>query len=391
MENYKFIILMIIVDIIILIISEILMKKYLKRKMLFPKTRLIKGSGVTNDDLDINNSVFLHMTDGIIAFDRNGVVILINPAAKQMMNISPQDTTFEDIFGRLHINLEKIIYLENWTNTEERISIDDRFLNVYFAPFKKDNDKTVGVIAVLQDITEHVKLDNMRKEFIADVSHELKTPIALIQGYSEGLLENVNTDEESRKFYAEVILDEATKMDKMVRQLIELTKLEYENREFNNRNFNIVELEKEICRSSKVMLEEKGVNVEFETSDVINVYADDFYISQCITNYLTNAIKHVEKVDGEKVIKITNTIIKDKARITVFNTGENIEKENLSRIWNRFFKVDESRNREDGGSGIGLSIVKAIMNNYGNDFGVENKPNGVEFYFDIDLERKDKN
>ena len=189
MENYKFIILMIIIDIIILIISEILMKKYLKRKMLFPKTRLIKGSGVTNDDLDINNSVFLHMTDGIIAFDRNGVVILINPAAKQMMNISPQDTTFEDIFGRLHINLEKIIYLENWTKTEERFQIEDRFVNVYFAPFKKENDRTVGVIAVIQDITEHVKLDNMRKEFIADVSHELKTPITSIMGYADTLLE----------------------------------------------------------------------------------------------------------------------------------------------------------------------------------------------------------
>ena len=246
-------------------------------------------------------------------------------------------------------------------------------------------------IELERDIERKSKIDEMRKSFISDVSHELKTPIALIQGYSEGLLENVNTDEESRKFYAEVILDEATKMDKMVRQLIELTKLEYENREFNNRNFNIVELEKEICRSSKVMLEEKGVTVEFETVDVINVYADDFYISQCITNYLTNAIKHVEEVDGEKTIKITNTINNDKVRVTVFNTGENIEEENLSRIWNRFFKVDESRNREDGGSGIGLSIVRAIMNNYGNDFGVENKTNGVEFYFDIDLERKDKN
>ena len=139
------------------------------------------------------------------------------------------------------------------------------------------------------------------------------------------------------------------------------------------------------------MIEEKGANVKFETDDVINVYADDFYISQCITNYLTNAIKHVEEGDGEKNIKITNTIINDKVRITVFNTGRNIEEENLSRIWNRFFKVDESRNREDGGSGIVLSIVRAIMNNYGNDFGVENKPNGVEFYFDIDLERKDKN
>ena len=246
-------------------------------------------------------------------------------------------------------------------------------------------------IELERDIERKSKIDEMRKSFISDVSHELKTPIALIQGYSEGLLENVNTDEESRKFYAEVILDEATKMDKMVRQLIELTKLEYENREFNNRNFNIVELEKEICRSSKVMLEEKGVTVEFETADVINVYADDFYISQCITNYLTNAIKHVEEVDGEKTIKITNTINNDKVRVTVFNTGENIEEENLSRIWNRFFKVDESRNREDGGSGIGLSIVRAIMNNYGNDFGVENKTNGVEFYFDIDLERKHKN
>ena len=138
------------------------------------------------------------------------------------------------------------------------------------------------------------------------------------------------------------------------------------------------------------MIEEKGVNIQFETDDVINVYADDFYISQCITNYLTNAIKHVEEVDGEKVIKITNKIVNDKARITIFNTGRNIEEENLSRIWNRFFKVDESRNREDGGSGIGLSIVRAIMNNYGNDFGVVNKQNGVEFYFDIDLEREDR-
>ena len=133
------------------------------------------------------------------------------------------------------------------------------------------------------------------------------------------------------------------------------------------------------------LINEKGANVEFETADVINVYADDFYISQCITNYLTNAIKHVEEVNGEKIIKITNTIINDKVRITVFNTGRNIEEENLSRIWNRFFKVDESRNREDGGSGIGLSIVRAIMNNYGNNYGVVNKEDGVEFYFELDL------
>ncbi len=242
-------------------------------------------------------------------------------------------------------------------------------------------------IELEKDIEKKSKIDEMRKSFISDVSHELKTPIALIQGYSEGLLENVNSDPESRKFYAEVILDETNKMDKMVKQLLELTKLEYEKREFNNSTFNIVELEKEIVRTSQVMLDEKGVKVEFETEDKIEVFADDMYISQIVTNYLTNAIKHVKEINGEKYIKITNTVLKDKekVRVTLFNTGNNISEENLTRVWNRFFKADEARNRDDGGSGIGLSIVRAIMNNYGNDFGVENKDNGVEFYFEVDL------
>lgn len=242
-------------------------------------------------------------------------------------------------------------------------------------------------IELEKDIEKKSKIDEMRKSFISDVSHELKTPIALIQGYSEGLLENVNSDPESRKFYAEVILDETNKMDKMVKQLLELTKLEYEKREFNNIEFNIVELEKEIVRTSQVMLEEKDVKVEFETDENIDVFADDMYISQIITNYLTNAIKHVKEVYSDKYIKITNTVLQDKGkvRVTVFNTGNNISKENLTRIWNRFFKADEARNRDDGGSGIGLSIVRAIMNNCGNDFGVENKENGVEFYFEVDL------
>ena len=243
-------------------------------------------------------------------------------------------------------------------------------------------------IELERDIEKKSKIDEMRKSFISDVSHELKTPIALIQGYSEGLLENVNDDPESRKFYAEVILDETNKMDKMVRQLIELTKLEYEKREFNNRTFNIVELEKEIVRTSKVMIDEKQTEVIFETPDKIDVFADDMYLSQIITNYLTNAIKHVKDIDGEKYIKITNVVLQDKqkARVTVFNTGENISEENLNRIWNRFFKADEARNRDDGGSGIGLSIVRAIMNNYGNDYGVKNKTKGVEFYFEVDLQ-----
>ncbi len=242
-------------------------------------------------------------------------------------------------------------------------------------------------IELEKDIEEKSKIDEMRKTFISDVSHELKTPIALIQGYSEGLLENVNSDEESRKFYVEVILDETNKMDKLVKQLLELMKLEYGKREFNNTTFDIVELEKEVIRKSQVMLEENQIELEFEEKQEIHVIADEFYIEQVLTNYITNAIKNVKEKLGKKKIKIYNKIDteQNKVCIKVFNTGENIKEENLNRIWKRFYKVDESRNREDGGTGIGLSLVKAIMSNYNDDYGVNNVEDGVEFYFELDM------
>lgn len=242
-------------------------------------------------------------------------------------------------------------------------------------------------IELEKDIEEKSKIDEMRKSFISDVSHELKTPIALIQGYSEGLLENVNNDEESRRFYAEVILDETNKMDKLVKQLLELMKLEYGKREFNDKKFNIVEVEKEIIRKTQVIQDEKQVKVILDTPDEINVFADDFYIEQVIGNYMTNAIKHVEEVNGEKYIKIQNEVDveKNKVIIRVFNTGKNIAEEHINRIWNRFYKVDQSRNRNDGGTGIGLSFVKAVMQNYKKGYGVINKENGVEFYIELEL------
>lgn len=238
-----------------------------------------------------------------------------------------------------------------------------------------------------KDIEEKSQIDEMRKSFISDVSHELKTPIALIQGYSEGLIENVNSDEESRKFYAEVILDEATKMDALVKRLLELMKLEYGKMKFNNKEFDVVELENEILRKSQVMMEKENVKLENKVEGEIKVYADDFYIDQVLTNYITNAIKYSIEVNGEKRVRIENELLpdKNKVRIKIFNTFDEFSEEDMVRIWNRFYKVDESRNRDKGGSGIGLSLVKAIMNNYGNSYGVKNVAGGVEFYFELDL------
>lgn len=238
-----------------------------------------------------------------------------------------------------------------------------------------------------KDIEKKSKIDEMRKQFISDVSHELKTPIALIQGYAEGLVENVNADEESRLFYANVILDEANKMDALVKQLLELMKLEYGKREFNNSNFNIVSLIQEVIMKCNMMLDENNIKVNFDSTKEIMVYADPFYIEQIITNYLTNAIKYSKEINQEKRIDI-NILLNfetNKIRINVFNTGENIDENELQRIWGRFYKLDSSRNREKGGTGIGLAFVKAIMSNYKNKYGAINKENGIEFYFELDM------
>ncbi len=274
------------------------------------------------------------------------------------------------------------------TDTEDEINELGRSINTM-------SDKLETTIKQLQksnielekDIEEKSKIDDMRKQFISDVSHELKTPIALIQGYAEGLIENVSTDEESRRFYAEVILDETNKMDRLVKQLLELMKLEYGKKEFNNEKFDINELINEVIRKCEVMLQKNNIQVEFKSKKPIYVWADEFYIEQVVTNYFTNAIKHTEEIGNNKKIKITVKQLNDKMRITVFNTGKTIPEEDLTRIWGRFYKVDSSRNRQDGGTGIGLALVKAIMNNYQNEYGVNNKKDGVEFYFDVDIPR----
>ena len=201
------------------------------------------------------------------------------------------------------------------------------------------------------------------------------------------MVENVNADDESREFYANVILDEANKMDRLVKQLLDLMKLEYGKREFNNENFDIVTVINDVIKKCNRMLEEKNINLKFECEQPKYVYADVFYVEQIITNYLTNAIKYSKEINGERRIEVTVTenMSSKKIRVNIFNTGDNIDEAELQRIWGRFYKIDSSRNRENGGTGIGLAFVKAIMNNYKNDYGAINKEDGIEFHFELDM------
>lgn len=250
---------------------------------------------------------------------------------------------------------------------------------------RKNNDE------LEKDIEEKSKIDEMRKQFISDVSHELKTPISLIQGYAEGLLENVNKDEDSRKFYAEVIIDESKKMDNMVKQLLELMKLEYQEKKMNDIEFDLNEMIEEEIRRQTVILNDNKIQIDFENKKKNIVYADQECIERVFNNYFTNAIKHCETIDGEKKISIRTEKRKNgKLRLFVYNTGKNISEEHINKIWNRFYKLDSSRNREYGGTGIGLALAKAVMNNYGNEYGVKNFKNGVEFFCDINTKNNSK-
>ena len=185
-------------------------------------------------------TILLHLTDGIIAFNMQGEIILINPAAKKLLSIRPEDNTFDDIFKKfnLDINMEKIIYLENWTSTEQRIQVDEIYVNVFFAPFKNEDDRPDGVIAVIQDITEHVKLDNMQKEFVADVSHELKTPITSIMGYADTLLEG-GYDNETQVKFLNVIATEARRMARLVTDLLTLSRYDSNKKKTRKEYFDL--------------------------------------------------------------------------------------------------------------------------------------------------------
>lgn len=224
-------------------------------------------------------------------------------------------------------------------------------------------------------------IDETRKEFIYAVSHELKTPIALIRGYADALKLDIMEEPQDKDFYCDVIVDESCRMDSIVKELMSLLEMESGQYKLEKSNIDIYTLvDYDIAKFSN-MLKEKNINVEFENKGNIEVFVDPMKIEQVIVNYLNNAINHV---DSNKRIKITIEERKDTVRVYVFNSGKNIEEDQLNKIWDHFYKIDKARARQYGGSGLGLSIVKAVQSLHGNDFGVFNVDVGVVFWFDVE-------
>ncbi|WBW99078.1 sensor histidine kinase [Oceanirhabdus sp. W0125-5] len=289
-------------------------------------------------------------------------ILVLNDIAKKMSQLNFEETVDvnqEDEIGQLGNNINKLSYkLEmtiNELNNKNRMLIDE--------------------IKIKQEI------DETRKEFIYAVSHELKTPIALIRGYADALKLDIMENPQDKDFYCEVIVDESCRMDSIVKELMSLLEMESGQYKLEKSSIDIYTLiDYDIAKFSNI-LKEKNINVDFENKGNIEVLVDPMKIEQVIVNYLNNAINHV---DNNKKIKISIEEKEDKVRVFVYNSGKNIEEDKIKRIWEHFYKVDKARAREYGGSGLGLSIVKAVQNLHGNDFGVFNVPDGVVFWFDVE-------
>ena len=304
-------------------------------------------------------TILLHMTDGIIAFDMDGKILHINHAAKTLLDIN-ENQTFDQIFEKLNIeiNMEKIVYLENWTSYDQRVTINEKYLNLLFAPFKDDANRPEGIILVIQDITEHVKLDNMRKEFVADVSHELKTPITSIIGYSETLQE-AEYDKETQDRFLSVIVSQGRMMSKLVNDLLTLSKYDNEQINAEKTEFDLGELVKGVYENLKLESEKKEQDLQcLITASVPPVIADKDGIQRVVTNILSNSIKYTPE---KGTIKIYVGFVYNDAYIKIIDNGIGIPEDDLKRIFERFYRVDKARSREMGGTGLGLSIAKEII------------------------------
>ncbi len=303
-------------------------------------------------------TILLHMTDGIIAFNLEGNVMHINPAAVKLLELEKKNKNdFNKIFESIDkdLNMEKIIYLENWTASEKQINIKDKYLKISFAPFKDEVERPAGVIVLIQDITEHVRLDNMRKEFIADVSHELKTPLTSVLGYAETLA-NSDYDAELQEKFLGVITSETIRMTKLVNDLLTLSKYDDTGTKWEKSEFDLGKLVKKCQENLQIEANKKKQKLEcFITSNVPPVYADKDGIERVVLNILSNSIKYTD--DGGN-IKIYVGFVYNDAYIKIIDNGIGIPQDDLNRIFERFYRVDKARTRKMGGTGLRISYCK---------------------------------
>ncbi len=317
-------------------------------------------------------AILLHMTDAVAAFDSSGALIHINPAGKKLLGDCDYET-FDALFSALgtNISLYRILYISPAETIEQDIEFRQKALKAFFAPFNTERSAAAGVVVVFRDITQSQKLENARREFVANVSHELRTPLTTIKSYAETVydMEAEQSPNAPVLGFVKVIEKEADRMARLVKDLLTLSRLDSSNRQAPFEKFNIEELVKSVTEKLSFSAKKSGHKIFF-SSDMLyrDFFGEQDAIEQVLTNIISNAIKYTQS-GGTIGIKCTGDFTR--AVITVRDNGIGIPKEDLPRIFERFYRVDKARSRKSGGTGLGLAIAKEIIERHNGQIVIE--------------------
>lgn len=310
-------------------------------------------------------TILNYMADGVMAYDLKGAAIHANPAAKKLLGSNIKEKPFGEFAQSvgLDVKIENIVYLDESPVKESDTVIDDMYVKVYFAVFTDTNKKPEGIIVVLHDVTEQQKLDNMRREFVANVSHELRTPITSIKSYAETLLDGALDDRDTAERFLTVINSEADRMTRLVKDLLQLSRLDNQQMSWKIEEVSIKTIVKNIVDSMQLAASQKNQTLEsFVIGDIPNIKADKDRLEQVVVNLVSNALKYTP--ENGKITVYIGRLYND-IYIKVTDTGIGIPAESLPMVFERFYRVDKARSRDLGGTGLGLSIAKEIVEAHG--------------------------
>ena len=308
--------------------------------------------------------ILLHnMSDGVISFDKDGNLMLANAAAANMLDVEEMNMTFTEFIRKYDINSG--VYLDMGSEPSKKVTfpVGKQFINANFSPYYDKKGEIEGLVVVLQDITEQKKLDDMRKEFVANVSHELRTPLTTVKSYTETLLDGAMEEKELAEEFLTIINSEADRMAFLVRDLLQLTRFDNKQVRLDMTEIEMNDFLSMTVRQNKIHAEAKNQELSFEPYEhMVVVHGDRDRVGQVVNNIVTNAIKYSLE---QATIRIFVTEDEQFFKINVKDTGMGISREDLPRIFERFYRVDKARSRAMGGTGLGLAIAKEIMESHG--------------------------
>ncbi len=315
-----------------------------------------------------------NITSGIIAFDTGQKVIHINPAAKKMFQIAdPDEIQFDRFFRELDgdVCMAEFMYLDGTTDEKRELLVGNKHIKAYLVPFRMDAERIAGVVCVFEDVTEQFNLETARQKFVAEVSHELKTPLATIRAYTETLLNGYLDDKKTAVSLLSTVEKEVDKMTALVQNLLILNRFDMQDVEIQKELFSIDDLLREMTNVFELEAEKKGMTLTYNrTTEMPEVNADPDQIERAIKNIISNSIKYCARGDKIQIYagKLYNNVY-----IKVEDSGKGIPKSDLDHVFERFYRVDKARSRDKGGTGLGLSITKEIIESHGGTIQIESE------------------